>query len=610
MRFTVAALIALLATVSSVIAQPAFGLNPGAQLEKGNPPSNTLYKNNRSTESVLRLKVSPAVPRPAQRVFSKEANAAKLEAWRAANVKHRQYTKRLLGMIPDITTTSDNEDQLRNMALSKKIACALKRRHVRLNAYSKKLKNSTKRLVHRNSLAHQLDTMINRTRRYTVQAILHARSKIRKNTKVMDMRKAKVSTSAETKPPQSLVYTKNTPFALVKEAPYSAILHNEETCQDTTYSRPEEETKVEEEYQHLVKRYNRETIQDIINSRLEKIRLKKEAEIEAARLEEEAKLEKEARLNAARLEEAKIDEAKIERAKAEVAKQRQSDLSNDQLEQLFGIYSTRSWTSISKRRVVAVGDLHGDFEMSVETLQVAKIINGNLEWIAGNTILVQTGDVVDRGDDTIELYALLRDLTDQAKKHGGRLIQLLGNHEVMNMAEDLRYVSKEDIASYGGLDVRLKAFSKHGDIGGYLRTLGVAAKVDGTVFFHAGADLKWSQLGVDVLNTLARQELVDQDAKYISKSKIFGSNGPLWYRGFALRKDYAFCDVVKAVLSNLKASRMVIGHTPTEDGMIDDRCNGLVYIIDVGISKAIRGRIAALEIVGNRVTPLYPRYTF
>ncbi|KAH6570714.1 hypothetical protein BASA60_007582 [Batrachochytrium salamandrivorans] len=443
MRFTVPALIALLATVSSVTARPVFGLNSGAQLEKGNPPSNTLYKNNRSTESVLRLKVSPAVPRPAQRVFSKEANAAKLKVWRDANVKHRQYTKRLLGMIPDITTTSDNEDQLRNMALSKKIACALKRRHVRLNAYSKKLKNSTKRLVHRNSLAHQLDMMINRTRRYTVQAILHARK----------------------------------------------------TCQDTTDSRPEEETK------------------------------------------------------------------------------------------LFGIYSTRSWKSISKRRVVAVGDLHGDFEMSVETLQVAKIINDDLEWIAGNTILVQTGDVVDRGHDTIELYDLLRDLTDQAKKHGGRLIQLLGNHEVMNMAEDLRYVSKEDIASYGGLDVRLKAFSKHGDIGEYLRTLGIAAKVDDTVFFHAGG-LNW---GIDVLNTLARQELVDQDAKYISKSEIFVRNGPLWYRGFALRKDNAFCD----------AKRMVIGHTPTEDGMIDDRCNGLVYIIDVGISRSIRGRIAALEIVGK-----------
>ncbi|KAH6572694.1 hypothetical protein BASA62_003274 [Batrachochytrium salamandrivorans] len=84
---------------------------------------------------------------------------------------------------------------------------------------------------------------------------------------------------------------------------------------------------------------------------------------EEARLEKSQTREarKKVRLEAAKIEKAKIDEAKIERAKAEVAKQRQSDLSKDQLEQLFGIYSTRSWKSISKRRVMAVGDLHGDF---------------------------------------------------------------------------------------------------------------------------------------------------------------------------------------------------------------------------------------------------------
>ncbi|KAH6578806.1 hypothetical protein BASA61_000035 [Batrachochytrium salamandrivorans] len=303
------------------------------------------------------------------------------------------------------------------------------------------------------------------------------------------------------------------------------------------------------------------------------------------------------------------ERAKIERARAEVIKQRQSNPNKDQLEEMFGIYSTRSWKTSPKRRVVAIGDLHSDFEMSVETLHVAKIIDVNLNWIAGNTIVVQTGDVVDRGADTIKLYALLRNLADQAKRHGGRLIQLLGNHETMNMAEDLRYVSKEDIASYGGPYSRSQEFSKHGNTGRYLRTLGVAAKVDDSVFFHAGTDLNWSSLGIDVLNTLAHQELVGRDAEYISNSEIFGEHGPLWYRGFATRDDDAFCDFVRDVLFNLKASRMVIGHTPTEDGRISNRCNGLVYIIDVGISRAIRGRIAALEIVGSRVTPLYPQST-
>ncbi|KAH6564810.1 hypothetical protein BASA62_007695 [Batrachochytrium salamandrivorans] len=124
MRFTVAALIVSLATVFSVTAQPAPGLNPGAQLEKGEPSSNTLYNSDRADESVLEPEVpaaesSPARSNPTQRAFSKEVNAAKFKAWSSANVKHKQTLKRLLEMIPDITTASDHEDQLRKMESSR-----------------------------------------------------------------------------------------------------------------------------------------------------------------------------------------------------------------------------------------------------------------------------------------------------------------------------------------------------------------------------------------------------------------------------------------------------------------------------------------------------------
>ncbi|KAH9267796.1 hypothetical protein BASA83_009735 [Batrachochytrium salamandrivorans] len=560
MRFTVAALIVSLATVFSVTAQPAPSLNPGAQLEKGEPSSNTLYNSDRADESVLEPEVhaaesSPARSNPTQRAFSKEVNAAKFKAWSSANVKHKQTLKRLLEMIPDITTASDREDQLRTMELCREIALALKQRYDHLDAYSKKLKNSPTRLAHKDNPEYQLEMSIAQSRRYAMQAIIQARNKIRKNTKVMEMGKAKV-------------------------IPSSDIQDNEETLQHTTDSQLEEETKSEFD-------------------RLEE---------EAKQKEKQARLKK-ARIKAARLEADKIEEAKIERARAEVIKQRQSNPNKDQLEEMFGIYSTQSSDAISECRVVAIGDLHGDFKMSVKTLQMANIIDVNFNWIAGNTIVVQTGDVVDRGADTIKLYALLRALTDQAKRHGGRLIQLLGNHETMNMAGDLRYVSDEDIASYGGLNIRSHAFSENGDLGRYLRTLGIGAKVDDTVFFHAGTGLKWSRLGIDVLNTLAHQELVGRNAEYISNSEIFDEHGPLWYRGFATRDDNVFCDFVKDVLFNLKANRMVIGHTPTEDGRISNRCDGLVYIIDVGISRYIRGRIAALEIVGDRVTPLYLQST-
>ncbi|KAH6560939.1 hypothetical protein BASA60_000161 [Batrachochytrium salamandrivorans] len=512
MRFTVAALIVSLATVFSVTAQPAPSLNPGAQLEKGEPSSNTLYNSDRADESVLEPEVHAAESSPAR-----------------SNPTQRAFSKELLEMIPDITTASDREDQLRTMELCREIALALKQRYDHLDAYSKKLKNSPTRLAHKDNPEYQLEMSIAQSRRYAMQAIIQARNKIRKIPKSWKWGKLKL----------------------------------------------EEEAR---------------------QNQVENSQTRRKARLEAIRLEE-------ARLKL------QLEEAKIERARAEVIKQRQSNPNKDQLEEMFGIYSTQSSDAISECRVVAIGDLHGDFKMSVKTLQMANIIDVNFKWIAGNTIVVQTGDVVDRGADTIKLYALLRALTDQAKRHGGRLIQLLGNHETMNMAGDLRYVSDEDIASYGGLNIRSHAFSENGDLGRYLRTLGIGAKVDDTVFFHAGTGLKWSRLGIDVLNTLAHQELVGRNAEYISNSEIFDEHGPLWYRGFATRDDNVFCDFVKDVLFNLKANRMVIGHTPTEDGRISNRCDGLVYIIDVGISRYIRGRIAALEIVGDRVTPLYLQST-
>ena len=51
---------------------------------------------------------------------------------------------------------------------------------------------------------------------------------------------------------------------------------------------------------------------------------------------------------------------------------------------------------------------------------------------------------------------------------------------------------------------------------------------------------------------------------------------------------------------------MVVGHTPQSSGQVLSRCNGLVYVIDVGISRVYGGHSAALEIVGDRVTGLYP----
>src|SRR6185295_12877271 len=92
-------------------------------------------------------------------------------------------------------------------------------------------------------------------------------------------------------------------------------------------------------------------------------------------------------------------------------------------------------------RIVAVGDVHGAYERFVEILQTAGILDGRLRWAGGRAHLVQLGDVVDRGPDSRKALDLLDRLQDDARRAGGAIHHLLGNHEIMRMLGDLRYVT-------------------------------------------------------------------------------------------------------------------------------------------------------------------------
>ena len=114
---------------------------------------------------------------------------------------------------------------------------------------------------------------------------------------------------------------------------------------------------------------------------------------------------------------------------------------------------TKQEPTFSSSFVYSIGDLHGDLPNTLKLLRNAGLING-VSWSANNSILVQTGDIVDRGPDTVDLYRLFKSLADEAVLENGRVFQLLGNHEIMNMMNDLRYVDDGDVKSYGGLKKR------------------------------------------------------------------------------------------------------------------------------------------------------------
>lgn len=243
-------------------------------------------------------------------------------------------------------------------------------------------------------------------------------------------------------------------------------------------------------------------------------------------------------------------------------------------------------------RTVSVPDLHGDFGRCVRILQHAGLINAEKQWIGGDAKLVQTGDIVDRGDDAKEIYDLFQRLWREAKDAGGEVVNLLGNHGLMNIQKDFRYVSPGDKDHWQD---RTNEWSATGDFGKWVRTWPVAKKVGEVLFSHAGVSAELLARDLDKINKDAKQAIANQrwDHPYLEE------NGPLWTRLFSeedqsptvsqkaesrdpalswfARKVGLFkkllkkkkkkmeltplCEEVRTVLEKTRTKRMVVGHT-------------------------------------------------
>lgn len=156
------------------------------------------------------------------------------------------------------------------------------------------------------------------------------------------------------------------------------------------------------------------------------------------------------------------------------------------------------------KRIVAIGDIHGDFEYLIHLLKIASVIDNENHWIGGDTHIVQLGDQIDNcrtyyqdcgeKDATpndhahdIKIIEYLDQLDEEAKKTGGRVISLIGNHELMNIKGDLKNVSYENMSSVGGVEQRAQLFSKNGKIGKKIICTHPPAIIIGSnLFAHAG----------------------------------------------------------------------------------------------------------------------------
>ena len=263
-------------------------------------------------------------------------------------------------------------------------------------------------------------------------------------------------------------------------------------------------------------------------------------------------------------------------------------------------------------RLVAVGDLHGDFLGLRKVLRMARVTDGNDNWIGGNATLVQVGDVLDRGEGERSILELLEKLRGQAKKAGGRVVTLLGNHEVMNALGDFRYVTPggfSDFDTTPGLklstpdgsarppdEARRKAFEPGGPWARRLARFGVVVVVGDTLFVHAGILPQHARYGMTRINRDVRMWLLG-DARF--PWYIGRDNSPVWTRLYADDSE-GMCLVLEEALKLTNAKRMVVAHTVQKDG-VTQACDGRLWRIDVGISRAYGGKAAAIDIIGGKV---------
>ncbi|XP_057834530.1 shewanella-like protein phosphatase 1 isoform X2 [Cryptomeria japonica] len=333
------------------------------------------------------------------------------------------------------------------------------------------------------------------------------------------------------------------------------------------------------------------------------------------------------------------------------------------LEQIQRDGEPPTFVSAPGRRIVAVGDLHGDLVKARQALRIAGVLSadGHDCWTGGSTVLVQLGDILDRGEDEIAIMSLIRSLTMQAEIYGGAVFQVNGNHETMNVDGDFRYVDHgafdeaEDFMEYcnmhgddweaafiewikvceewkarrkvtsngwtnwnllkipKGIQERSFLFKPGGRLACELARHGVVLKVNDWVFCHGGLLPHHVKYGVQKMNKEVAHWMraENNNNKGIQEKIPFiatrGYDSVVWSRLYSQetlgtdRRNFQICGILAATLDLINAKGMVVGHTPQTTGA-NCKCNSRIWRIDVGMSSGVLGAVPeVLEIIDDQV---------
>ncbi|MEP2024822.1 MAG: metallophosphoesterase [Reichenbachiella sp.] len=251
-------------------------------------------------------------------------------------------------------------------------------------------------------------------------------------------------------------------------------------------------------------------------------------------------------------------------------------------------------------KIAALSDIHGQYGLFIKILRNNGIIDDQNQWIFGEGHFVIVGDVFDRGDKVQECLWFIYQLEQQAAAAGGKVHYLLGNHEVMVLTGDLRYIHDKYRATEQLFQMPYwQIFGPESVLGAWIRTKPITMSINDIQFVHGGLSpaLAASKIDATEINSIFKDQIIDAvpaDSIYNNPKIKFldGSQGPIWYRGYF--RDSTFTESqLDAILSYFDKNHIVVGHT--SQYRVESHFNSKVILVDSSIKVGQSGEILLIE---------------
>lgn len=250
-------------------------------------------------------------------------------------------------------------------------------------------------------------------------------------------------------------------------------------------------------------------------------------------------------------------------------------------------------------KLFVLSDIEGNFSALRNLLQRNKVINEKLDWIFGEGHLVFAGDMFDRGEQVTECLWLIYSLEEKARAAGGYVHFILGNHEIMNLQGNHKYVRQKYQSNASLIGKTLaQLYNDNSELGRWLRNKNIVEKIGDLLFMHGGISRELNQTPVTLqdINELARPYYGENRKEYGDarvNAIMSSSAGPFWFRGYY--KDKPIESIIDSTLQKFGVNRIITGHTIVAD-TISVHYNAKVINTD---TKHAEGKSEALLIEGD-----------